>query len=261
MNLETLIITMNQTDISKYHEMNVEGNAIISNQSKKINGLFTEKYGNASIKFLSLDTLGVGRNRNQALLLSSADIIIFADDDLVFSKGYAKKIIEDFKNENIDMMIYSMIFTKKGSEVKRRVNKDIRIRKWNSLKFGATSIAVRRNSLLKNNIWFSLLFGGGTSYGSGEDSIFIIDCLRKGLKIYSSSYILGSCSQDTSSWFTGYNEKFFFDKGVLFKQVFPKFYLAVIIRFVIKHRKLYCKNISSYKAFRVMLDGVREFKN
>ena len=59
-------------------------------------------------------------------------------------------------------------------------------------------------------------------YGSGEDTIFIRDCFRAGLRVYSHPYVLGACRKDESSWFCGFNEKFMFDKGAMLACAFPK---------------------------------------
>ena len=55
-------------------------------------------------------------------------------------------------------------------------------------------------------------FGGGCIYSSGEDSLFLKACFERGLKVYSNAYVLGSCCKDVSSWFRGFNEKYFYDK-------------------------------------------------
>ena len=53
-------------------------------------------------------------------------------------------------------------------------------------------------------------------YSSGEDTLFLKDCICNGLKVYSTNTVLGRCSKrDTSTWFTGCNEKYFYDSGAL----------------------------------------------
>lgn len=56
----------------------------------------------------------------------------------------------------------------------------MRVRWYNYAKYGAARLAVRREALIKSDINFSLRFGGGAQYGSGEDTIFLSDCLKKG---------------------------------------------------------------------------------
>ena len=82
------------------------------------------------------------------------------------------------------------------------------------MRFGACRMAVRRQALVDNNITFSQCFGGGCEFSSGEDSLFLKSCFDAGLKVYSHSYVLGTCCKDSSTWFVGHNEKYFYDKGV-----------------------------------------------
>jgi hypothetical protein len=42
------------------------------------------------------------------------------------------------------------------------------------------------------------------------------------LHIYAYDYVLGKCAKDSSSWFSGYNEKYFYDRGALVACAFPK---------------------------------------
>lgn len=84
------------------------------------------------------------------------------------------------------------------------------------MKYGAVRIAVRTQKLRQANIYYSLLFGGGAMYSSGEDSLFIAECIRKGLRVYTNPTLIGHVSQEKSTWFKGYTNKYFIDKGVLF---------------------------------------------
>ena len=87
---------------------------------------------------------------------------------------------------------------------------------------GGCRLAVKRTRALAENLWFSLLFGGGAPYGSGEDSLFFDAMLRKGLKLYTCTQKIADVSQEDSSWFKGYTEKYFKDKGVLYTAMYGK---------------------------------------
>lgn len=81
--------------------------------------------------------------------------------------------------------------------------------------WGAVRVAFRRSSIQKANIWFTTLFGGGCVFPSGEDSMWLREAKRKGLRFYVSKETIGEVDMTESSWFTGYNEKFFFGKGAI----------------------------------------------
>ena len=232
--LQILVATMKQTDLSLADKMNIKTNAIIANQHDS-DSIVTKVADNGEIKMITTATRGVGLNRNIALLASDAEILLFADDDMVYYDGElcgVKKAFQDLPDA--DVIIFSVDLIKDGVVYEKRHQPIKRRKLYNSLKFGTYAIAVRKKSIIKANITFNQLFGGGCIYSSGEDSLFIIECFKKGLKVYTHSYILGACAKDSSSWFVGFNEKYFFDKGAFCKFAFPKMYLLFIVSLAIK---------------------------
>lgn len=221
MRLETLVATMNQEDFSLIERMNIQSDAIIINQWDR-NKISEFNVDNKHIKFLSLKERGVGLSRNTALMRSTADIVVFADDDMIYVKDYQELIIKEFeKNPKADIILFSLESLNKDRPL-LRINKEGRVSRREALKYGCARVAARREVLHKKNIYFSLLFGGGAKYSCGEDTIFLQDCLKKGLCIYKSTIKIANVKQDTSTWFNGYNEKYYFDKGVLIATIMPQ---------------------------------------
>ena len=62
-------------------------------------------------------------------------------------------------------------------------------------------------------MFFTTLFGGGCVFPSGEDSMWLKDAKKKGLVFYVSRHYIGRVSFETSSWYTGRNEKLFYARG------------------------------------------------
>ena len=119
-------------------------------------------------------------------------------------------------------------------------------------------MTARLDSLQKANIYFSLLFGGGARYSSGEDSLFIWTALKRKLKIYAVPIQIGTVSHAETTWFKGYTNKFFEDKGALFYSLSRNFYIFLIIQFLIRKRDM--GNQSFTKKLFLMLKGVKDFK-
>ena len=221
MNLQVLVAAMRQKDFSLVEKMNIRCEAVIANQSdcNKFSEIKTE-YG--EVAMITTDTRGVGLNRNIALLASKADILLLSDDDMEYNDDMPEKVVEAFKNNpEADVIIFSVDYIKNG-EITERRNVCRRLHLWNTMRFGTCSVAVRRSSIINNNITFNQCFGGGCEFSAGEDSLFLKSCFDSGLKVFSDSYVLGRCCKDTSTWFNGYNEKYFYDKGVLVRKLFPK---------------------------------------
>ena len=70
-----------------------------------------------------------------------------------------------------------------GAKTKRRQIKKVKmLHFFNALNYGTARLSVRNNSARTANLCFSRLFGGGTIYSCGEDTLFITDMLKKGFE-------------------------------------------------------------------------------
>ncbi len=260
MRVEVLLSTMFLDDISSFLKLrNIDSDIIIGNQCDKNENLNLE-YNNHSVIVLSRNERGVGKNRNASLFYSNADVVIFADNDVTYADGYAKKVIDFYeKHPKAEVVIFNFKEQRGNEEVHDLVLKNKKAGKRDLTRFGTFAITARREALLRNRISFSLLFGGGAKYSCGEDSLFLIDCWSKGLNIYLSKETLGSVAHQESTWFNGINEKYVFDKGAILRAMFPKTYKAIIFLHVFKHRNSY-KEFGSLKSVRrLMLSGAKQY--
>ena len=104
------------------------------------------------------------------------------------------------------------------------------------------------------------MFGGGARYGSGEDTIFLKECLDKGLRVYAVPYAIAEIDQSAaSSWFTGYNEKYFYDRGALYASMYPLMWRAIALRFLLRHRHSRKGGMAFRAALKNMLRGGMDF--
>jgi glycosyltransferase involved in cell wall biosynthesis len=253
--IEVLIAALNKEPNQLISSLKLQSNAIICNQTSH-NSIQELKTQNLNlVKVINTNSKGVGINRNLGILFSTADIIVFGDDDVEYNQGYKDTIINEFRmNEKADVIIFEINYkSRKPSQVRKFL-------KWyEALKFGTVRIAVRRSILLKSNTWFSLLFGGGAKFSNGEDTIFIQELFKKKLRIFKSNKIICNVnSTNQSSWFNGYNDKFFQDRGSLFYYVFPKSYFFFFIYYSIKFSYQSKKNF--FTIFYLMIVGIMNVK-
>ena len=131
--LEVLLATTDQSNFDKLEEMNIQSDIIIANQSDFSEIQKTTKDGK-NITMISTTERGVGRNRNLAMLFSSGDICILADDDMRFDDDYTTIVEDAFENNpRADIIIFN-IDTIGDQSAKRRNNKKVkRIRIFNPL--------------------------------------------------------------------------------------------------------------------------------
>lgn len=236
MKLEILMSTMNQKDLSIIGQNNIDSDTIIINQTNT-NYYLEKRINNNLIKMYSYKEIGIGKSRNRALISSKADICLLADDDVKYSNNYKEKILNEFqKNKDVDVIIFDLDILEKYGYREYR-NSEKKINKTNFMKHGGPKIAFRRNSIIKNNIFFSHLFGGGSKYGSGEDSLFLKMCLDAGLKIVESEVNIGEVDNRKSTWFNGYNKKYFHDKGALYRVMYPKIWPLICLQYIIRHHR------------------------
>ena len=256
--IEVLLATVNQKNYQFINDMNVQTDIIIANQANTYNQMFVNDK-NRSIKMITTSERGVGRNRNIALSYSTGEYCALADDDMTYNVGYESEIIHAFKKiPQADILIFNCKEIGKYSNQSYEIKKIRRVHIWNFCRYGTVRIVFKRESWKKNPIFFSELYGGGATYGAGEDTLFLRECLKKGLKVYAYPYYIATINQDSSSWFEGYNEKYFYDKGALLALAFPciKYLLSVYFAFAFSRRS----QLTLLQCFSYMFQGIRNSK-
>lgn len=257
MNIEVLVSSMNSDD-SILNRMRIDSDAVIINQTDYNKIEYLNKNGK-TIKFMSNDNRGVGRSRNLALMNSKADICLIADEDMIYVDNYEEVARKEFeKHPDADLIAFTVESLNPERPCYKETN-DHKVNKLNFMKHGACGLAVKRASILKNNIMFSLMFGGGAKYGSGEDSLFLSECLDKGLVMYSVSAKIADVTQEDSTWFKGYTDKYYFDKGALFAAMGKYRSILLIPAMSVKMKGTYSGEKSISSVMKLMFNGRRDF--
>lgn len=257
--IEVVVAAMNQNDFSLVEKMKIKSCAVIANQCS-YNSIKAENINNYQIKLISTSTRGVGLNRNLGLLFATGDILLFSDEDALLVDGYQDIVREAFDEfPNADLICFGIEFTLNNQTYKTRIPRKGKLPFRKSLKFGTCSVAVKRSSLEKKNIFFSHLFGGGCLFSHGEDSDFIIQCYRKRLSVYSFDKIICKTAKDTSTCFEGYNEKYFYDAGALARHTF-KWPLRILYMVYIALR-IKDSQLSLVQKMRYLRAGAKGFKS
>lgn len=256
MTVQVLVATMHQTDHSLLERMNIQTDVVVINQCD-IDSVERFIFRGHSVLWISMTERGVGLSRNTALMRATGDILLFADDDVSYLDGYADIIASFFeKHTHCDFATFNLE-SQNQERIEKLTLKDYRLHWYNSMKFGTFRLAIRKNSIRKTRVCFSHMFGGGTIYQSGEDTLFIQECLKKGLRGMASSIHIGTVLQRTSTWFKGYNEKYYHDRGVLMRQVFGMMSYPLTMMHILKNPNQY-KDIGLIKACKSAFVGICE---
>ena len=250
MKLEVLlsVMNLNENDLDK---MNITSKATIINQCGK------EDYKEyINYKIYSYDEKGLSNSRNRGLEHITEDIIVLCDNDMVYNKDYENIIISEFKkNKDADIIIFNI--NRIGKTIKTN-KKERRLHLPDVLNCTSCRIAFKRKSIQRANIRFNMDFGAGAKYSNGEDILFLADALNKKLKIYSSTKNIGTVYHTNSTWFKGYDEKFFYDKGALYTAISKEHRRFLILQYLLRHRELY-DNINFKIAFKIAFKGSKDY--
>lgn len=255
--LEVLVSTMNKKNFDLIEKMNLLTDSVIINQTNlNCEQQYVEKRINDYVhRIFNVNESGVGKSRNLALKNAKADISILADDDVEFVDNYREIILNAYKvNPDVDLILFNV----PSKNVKRptvNISKKHKINYFNFMKYGAVNITFKTNSIKSKEVIFSLLFGGGAKYSSGEDTLFLKECLDQNLKIIALPNIIAKVDQENSTWFSGYKEKYFFDKGVFFKKLNPGLSYLLCFQFAIRKYLMYKRDFGFFKALKFMIMG------
>lgn len=121
--------------------------------------------------------------KNVGLKLTNSDHITFLDDDVLINNNYFLYCEKFYKNKKCDLM-FSKIIQKKSLKPlsKNMGDNDVKINYLNSNCCLSSSMWI----FLKNRkkIFFDERFGLGAKYGSGEETDYIFNHLKKNKLVY-----------------------------------------------------------------------------
>lgn len=259
MTVEVLVTTMHQSDIAKYREMNLQTDAVIANQADAC--AYEElEVDTKRVRFVTTDTRGVSTNRNIAITYSSADIIVFADDDQIFIDGYEKIIADTFEaHPDADAIKFYCESTTPDRPLSyKRPDSMQKASKRALMSAGVPCLAIKRSFLLDNNIFFDVNLGPGAKNYCGEDSVFLSNLLKRKCIIYLSPELLAFVNQGESSWFVGYDDKFFTSTGFVYARLYGVLAPLVILRRAKNTKKRKNCTASYASMVSLMMRGFRQ---
>ncbi|MDO4294021.1 MAG: glycosyltransferase [Eubacteriales bacterium] len=256
MSLQILVSAVKKDGRALARGMRLEADSIIINQCDENRYEEWEQDGKR-IRCYSFAERGVGLSRNNALMRADRELCLFSDEDIVYDPGAAQRVEEAFAaHPEADMLLFNV----RVQESRRTYwnGRFKRVRWYSCGRYPAYSIAVRTARMHEKNLTYSLLFGGGARYANGEDSLFLMDSLRAGLKIYAVPAELGEERPRPSTWFFGYDEKFFHDRGVLYHALYGRLAWLMGLRFLYKMRGNTEKLQGAAGARRALFAGIRD---
>lgn len=256
MKIQILVSTMFQTDYSLLDKINVQSDAVVVNQCN-LDNINSFRYKNHNILWINSTERGLSRSRNMALKNSTADVCVICDDDEHLSDGYPHMIQSAYTNlKDADFIVFNI--NRIGWKIKEKIF--IKPEKIGWFKtYSSVHITFKRCQILENDITFDIRFGAGSGiYSCAEDAIFCMDCHKRGLKMYTCPGILCDVVCDNSTWFNGYDEKYFYDVGAYLSVVYPSWKHVMKCYYPVRFRKI--TDLGAFEIIYAINAGFRGFK-
>lgn len=259
MKFQVLLSAMFLENESYVDSLHITSDAVVINQCdrasekkcRRESSIGTEQ----EITYIETRERGLSKSRNMAIAQSDADVCILCDNDVEYVEDYEQLICNAFESRpDADIIVF---YIKRKEKPEPNFPKEKRMGYYSVLKIFSPEIAFRRNSVLDTP--FNEWFGAGAHYILGEENIFLYDCLRKKKRIYYLPIQIASLREEESTWFKGYDEKFFVSRGANYCAMSRTGSLFLILQFAFRKRVLYQGELTMKKALCYMLKGRREY--
>lgn len=168
------------------------------------------------VEVINICGKGLSANRNNCIRHASGDIAVILDDDVRLKPEYVSEIMNIFSSdEEVDVACCKIRTMPGEPEYKKYGSEKFRMTRIGQFKsVSSVEIVYRVDKVRDNGILFDERFGLGTSLVSGEELIFLNDCMQKGLKImYYPVYIVGHACQSSGKTMASYSDERLFLTG------------------------------------------------
>ncbi|MHB1101963.1 MAG: hypothetical protein ACYC0C_04105 [Devosia sp.] len=125
---------------------------------------------------------GVAASRNAALAFCQTEALLFTDDDVSLLAAGMVSLIAEFEADPVLDLIAGQTLLETGTPEKRYPPGPRPLTAYNCARIGTVELAVRPRRIVARGIVFDTSFGAGTENFLGDEYIFVVDCLRAGLK-------------------------------------------------------------------------------
>lgn len=247
---------MHQSDDTLVRKSQIAGDVLVINQCGH-NGYDEYETPNGLARMVFTTDRGLTKSRNMAIAKSRADVCLLCDDDEVFVPEYETKILSAYEElPQADVIIFKMVNWPAAFE-----DKVMPLKFPQTMKVCSWQISFRRQRLLDMGVRFDELLGAGSGNGAEEELKFLLDCQRAGLNIYYVPTPIATVAQSQSTWFEGFTEKFFEDRGATTRYILGTAVASVYaVYYALKKKRQHKYPLPVSKALLATFRGIREDK-
>lgn len=257
MSVEVLMSCMFQKDFAIVEKSRIKSDAIIINQTNE-NGIEEKEYDFGTVKMISTTERGLSRSRNMALKNATADLCILCDDDEVLVDNYVQMVEEAYNRTNADVLVFNVKSMNTNLRPQEKLfDKIKKIKNYKS--YSSVHVTFRRKVVLDNNLKFNTYFGSGSGYYlMSEDSLFFAELHRCTDRILSYPAILAELYTGESTWFKGFNKKYFYDMGAFVYAWKP--HIAHLLKWYYVFKLYKNTELNVIQMIKQLNCGIKEYK-
>jgi glycosyltransferase involved in cell wall biosynthesis len=248
--LEILVSTMNRNTLDFLIPMFPfchfsKFSILVVNQTQENILLFSDF---PSVRIINSFDKGLSRSRNLALKNAIGKIVLIADDDVVYKKGFDTAIVQSY-NQYDNKVVINFCIEKPNGLLFKKYLPNTKMNLSLMELFNVLSIEISINKSLFNalGITFDKNFGLGSEFQMGEEAIFLSDIKNKNQQIVFVPNVIASHPEMSS------NDKFDFEQryyiqGAFLSRVLKMSYfkgLTTKIFFDLKQKKLKLNQVSA----------------
>ena len=257
--LEVLICTSNDRIYSIEKNIPIHPNVkyLISHQIYNEKHYDKKIFSRSDIKYKQIFSKGLSKNRNFALIHASGDICLIADDDVIYHKKFFNEILKAFKeNKQADIITFKVRSPNNEPTFKLYLKKA----SWHDIgsifRVSSIEIAFRRQKVQTAILMFDEYFGLNSFFRSGEENIFLMNAMKKGLRIKYIPKIVAIHPYERTETLDLFEKREIIKTGGLYYRIFGN--LAILINFfsALANFKKYKTKYSLFQYLRLLLFGV-----
>ena len=212
------------------------------------------------ITIVRMEKGGLSVNRNNCLRHATGDVVVILDDDVRLKPEYIAAIRNIFSNNYVEISCCKIRTFPGEPDYKEYPEKHFQLTNLQQIKaISSIEIAFRLNSVRSKGIWFDERFGLGTSLKSGEEMLFLYECLKRGISIhYFPEYTVEHHYQSSGKLTAEYSDERLFITGAQAYALYGRFSFVRNFLAAIKRYKDYkVKGITFGHFIRVKQSGSR----
>lgn len=236
---------------------------VVVNQIISTSGDETEckKYGTCHKVFAALEERresGLARSRNRAMNMATEDICLLGDDDQVYFPDTIDRIGRAFSMHPQADIITFMERTPEGELRKSYPKQLMRHSVLSVMRVREPEIAFRLSRIRRFGLRFDEDFGLFSKYVTGEGYIFLVDAIKKGLKVMFVPEVISIHPAESTATMGSTDKNVMYSKGAMFRRALGPMSIPFLLAFFIK--KTVQRRIPPWKFLYYLSRGWLDYK-